>query len=386
MSNHEDEYGDFDLKGWCSTSKITEGGLKKIEANAVTDLDTLLLFREQDIDLLKLSAGDALRFRVAVQKLRVLVDTPPELKDDESLKKVLPEQKSSDLKTSDRLYTSEEFQRLLAGKEAVASGAAGLTGVFSSNAVAVSSPVKDTLSTLLGKSSSTIEEVRNLMRDLLNLDDTPLNSKGERALLPIHFLSCIRGTQDKDEVIHSGQGLNLVLQTTNKRVSPEKLSTGQWVGANARILDKLVSSGRLTASTLTDYLDYCRNVGDLLQLYTPASVFMLENNHRLEVHETIGKRWNDIDATLQSSHLKKKDDQQYGAKNNGNVRSDNYSNSRRGPNRHVNSPCWAFNSPEGCRFSKEKCKYDHVESSSERNQRERAPRFQKTVSNSTSSS
>ena len=220
MSEHEDEYGEFDLKGWCSASKITESGLKKIEANAVTDLDTLLLFRDQDIDLLKLSAGDALRFRVAVQKLRVLSDTPPGLVGDGKGDKAdLKSGKGDkpDLKSSDRLYTSEEVQRLLAGKEAVASGASGVTGVFSSEEKAVAVPVqKDTLSALLGKSTSTIEEVRTLMRDLLNLDDTPLNAKGERALLPIHFLSCIRGTQDKDEVIHSGHGLNLVLQTTKR--------------------------------------------------------------------------------------------------------------------------------------------------------------------------
>ena len=224
------------------------------------------------------------------------------------------------------------------------------------------------------------------MRDLLNLDDTRLNSRGERALLPVHFLSCIRGTQDKDEIIHSGNnGLNLVVQTANKRVGPEKLTTGQWVAANARILDKLISSGRLTSSTLTDYLDYCRKIGDLLQLYTPASVFMLDNNHRLEVHETIGKRWNDIDATLQNAHLKKKDSDQYGAKSVSNVRSDNFSGSRRASYRHVNSPCWAFNSPEGCRFTKDKCKYDHVESN-EKSQREKAPRFHKALSNNNSSS
>jgi hypothetical protein len=125
----------------------------------------------------------------------------------------------------------------------------------------------------------------------------------------------------------------------------------------------------------------------LLQLYTPSSVFMLDNNHRLEVHETIGKRWNDIDATLQNAHLKKKDVDQSFAKNNASSRSDNLSGPRRGPMRHVNSPCWAFNSPEGCRFAKDKCKYDHVESSDrDRNQREKAPRFMRAISNSTTSS
>jgi hypothetical protein len=80
MSDHKDEYGAFNLERWCSTAKITEPGLRKIEANAVDDLATLVLFRDQDIDLLKLSAGDALRFRVAVKKLRAFSDSPPELR------------------------------------------------------------------------------------------------------------------------------------------------------------------------------------------------------------------------------------------------------------------------------------------------------------------
>jgi hypothetical protein len=97
---------------------------------------------------------------------------------------VLPVEKTS----SDHLYTAEEVQRLLAGKEAVTLGASGVTGGATSSLVKSGASAKDTLSSLLGDSTSTIEEVRNLMRDLLNLDDTPLNAKGERALLPVNFL------------------------------------------------------------------------------------------------------------------------------------------------------------------------------------------------------
>ena len=190
MSAHENEYGEFDLKEWCIASKITEPGQKKIEANSVDDLETLLLFQDQDIDLLKLSAGDTLRFRVAVRKLQVIADTPPELKESDSPVKQQPggkhltsEGKKSPLlenkSSSERLYTTEEVQRLLAGKEAVTLGASGVTGVSTSALVSTGVCAKDTLSALLGNSTSTIEEVRNLMRDFLNLDDTPLNSKGD---------------------------------------------------------------------------------------------------------------------------------------------------------------------------------------------------------------
>jgi hypothetical protein len=175
----------------------------------------------------------------------------------------------------------------LAGREAVAVGASGVTGIFKNTDSVVpvhTKSVGNTLSSLLDKSSdASILEVRNWMRDLLNIDDSPLNAKGEKALLPIHYLSCVRGTQDTDEIIHSGKGINLVIQNA-KKVAPEKLTVEQWVGANSRILDKLITSGRLSAGQLSDYLDYTRKIGDLLQLCVPSSVFLLDHNHRLEVH------------------------------------------------------------------------------------------------------
>ena len=151
------------------------------------------------------------------------------------------------------------------------------------------------------------------MRDLLNFDDVPVNSRGEKVLLPINFLSCVRGTQDNDEVVHSGKGLNLVLQSNLNRVKPEKLTAGQWISANARIMNKLITSGSLTTSSLTDYLEYTRKLGDLLQLYMASSVFLLDHHHRVEVHESGIRRWSDIDCTLENAHLKRKENVPVGA-------------------------------------------------------------------------
>jgi hypothetical protein len=244
----------------------------------------------------------------------------------------------------------------------------------------------DSLASLLSRPASAISEVRELMCDLLNLDDLPVNDRGEKVLLPINFLSSIRGTQDKDEVLHSGKGINLVLQVSNKRVTPDKLSAGQWIGANSRILDKLITSGRLSASQLADYLDYSRKIGDLLQQYTTSSVFMLDHVHRLEVHDKPSKQWSDIDATLQSAHLKKKDEfnnsQAANRFSSGSARDSRDNRGRGYQNRHVGSPCFAYNSPEGCRYTKDKCRYDHVDSGDKGGQRDRAPRFQKASGSS----
>jgi hypothetical protein len=74
---------------------------------------------------------------------------------------------------------------------------------------------------------SKVPDVKELMRDFLNVDGASLNSKGEKALLPIQFLSCVRGTQGGDEVIHQG--------ITSK--SP-----------------KLITSGCLNPAQVSDYL------------------------------------------------------------------------------------------------------------------------------------
>lgn len=364
----ENEYGEFDIKLWCKSSNITESGLKKIETNAVDDLETLLLFKENDVELLKLSAGDALRFRLAIQKLHKLADAPPQLTSayiDPTRHTV-----SKSIKTEEKLYTQSEVQRLLAGEEAVAAGSEGSYPAYP----AVSAKAE----------TKTISQVRELMRDLLDIDDLPLNARGEKALLPVNFLSCIRGTQDSDEVIHSGKGLNLVLQSTGKRITPEKLTVGQWIGANARILDRLVTSGKLNSSNLTDYLDYTRKIGDLLQLFTPSSVFTLDNCHRLELHEDPTKRWNLIDSTLQAAHLRRKDaDAKFQNPSFSNFAGGNHGYRRGGgQQRKVHAPCWAYNSAEGCKYPKDRCRYEHTDSlDSPARQTERAPRFQRNSSN-----
>ena len=282
------------------------------------------------------------------------------------------------------MYTQEEVEKLLAGKEAVAVGQKGVAGAFSGT-----DKIGSSLANFMSKGAdSSIQDVRNLMRELLNFDDCPVNDKGEKALLPIHFLSCIRGTQNLDEVIHSSKGMNLVLQSDIKRVAPEKLTAGQWISANARILNKLVTDGKLSATQLKDYLEYTRKVGDLMQLFVVGSVCLLDHHHRLMLHDGDGtRRWYEIDSTLEIAHLKKRDDAVHNSntlyKPAGVGSGAAHNNAGQPGRRRRLGPCWAFNSAEGCPYSRERCRYEHVETP-DRNARssgsyERAPRFQKAL-------
>jgi hypothetical protein len=116
-------------------------------------------------------------------------------------------------------------------------------------------------------------------------------------------------------------------------------------------------------------------------LYVPSTVFLLDHNHRLEIHHDEKRRWCKIDATLQSSHLRLRD-----ARSNDSVTSSRTT----GPSTPVGNPrrrrrgvCWNYNSAEGCREGKDRCQYEHVDSD-EKSARtsgvpERAPRFQKAA-------
>jgi hypothetical protein len=145
-------------------------------------------------------------------------------------------------------------------------------------------------------------------------------------------------------------------------------------------LEKLISSGKLSNSQVVEYLDYTRKVGDLLQLFTPGSVFLLDHNHMLEVSEEEDKKWSDIDSTLQLAHLKRKDVHLPDALSSKNVANNASSVPAR---RHsCRGICFNYNSPEGCPYSKERCRYEHIETH-DRSARgngvtERAPRFQKS--------
>ena len=296
-----ESHEEFDLGEWIAANRISEQGAKKLDTFNINDLETLLLFRESDVDSLKLSLADTLRFRAGINRLHTVSDVIPKLVDQDGQEIPVKEKPVIPNTSDDKVYSLNDVEKLLAGKTAVARGGpplpplppknipldqsaliAALASLLLKPSGEASSPpdLSSSLLALLSGSSETankVPDVRELMRDLLNSDGATLNSKGEKALLPINFLSCVRGTQSSDEIIHQGKDLNVVVQqASNKRVTPEKLTFGQWTGANARILDKLITSGRLSPAQISDYLEYNRKIGDLLQLYVPSSVFLLD--------------------------------------------------------------------------------------------------------------
>jgi hypothetical protein len=223
---------------------------------------------------------------------------------------------------------------------------------------------------------------KHLLKDLLNVEeDGYTNSKGEQPLLPVNFLRNPKGTvTDVEEQVVSSNG-KLVVKPNIKKPTPDQLTAGQWVAANAIILARLVP--RFTHQQLCDYLDYERKIGGLLQIFTHSSVFILDNEHRID-HHRVGGKWNKIDPLMVGSILKKKDDSLLPAgvstsgyrSTSGNVSAGNVAGQSRRPQFKSRGACWAYNSPHGCTFGTD-CKYTHVVSTRRGNgPPERAPHFQ----------
>ena len=125
----------------------------------------------------------------------------------------------------------------------------------------------------------------------------------------------------------------------------------------------------LELEVYTQYLDYLRQIGILLQTFTSSSVFTLDHLHRVYILESKA-RWNKIENTLQNSVLKKKDDvarqgqiqsQQARRSDSRPMRSGGFAGAT-GSQQKIIPPdavCWLFNLPKGC-FWGAKCIYPHV--------------------------
>jgi hypothetical protein len=196
------------------------------------------------------------------------------------------------------------------------------------------------------------------------VDDCYTNSAGEKPMLPVNFIRNPKGTiTDLDEQVVTEDG-KLVVKPVVRKPTDDQLTAGQWVAANSIFLSRLLP--KLSRQDLCDYLDYERKLGGLMQIFTHSSVFILDNEHRIDVHR-FNDRWNDIDPTMIGSLLKKKDETQLPSNMHTAPRRESQRGNSRGtrqgasqPDGRKNAACWQYNSPEGCPFG-QSCHYGHFD-------------------------
>jgi hypothetical protein len=154
--------------------------------------------------------------------------------------------------------------------------------------------------------------------------------------------------EDEDELV-TKKGLSFKLQS-KKKLDPEEVSIPQWLSANILILEKLIPT--LSTEQVKDYFHYTRQVGDLLQIYTSASVFLLDDHHRHEVFED-NIRWRDVSGNLERFYLERK--KGTGGNAGTSTASSSTTSGAKVKRNRFNHPCTRFNTKEGC--DNELCKF-----------------------------
>jgi hypothetical protein len=200
---------------------------------------------------------------------------------------------------------------------------------------------------------------RSTLKDLLGINECQPPRQGEGLLLPINFCSHVRGSREEEEILKTPAGSRLFWEhsNSNKKITPEKLNQGLFFGANARILARLIPN---LSPELTVYLDYLRQLGDLLINYTSTSVYSLDHEHRYEVAE-MGRPWNEISTSLSLNWLKKKENVNSASSANSTARAQGRPNSLFASNAIATKSqviCYLYNQQDGCPFGAT-CKFVH---------------------------
>ena len=368
---------EFDIGIWCKEVGISDNGAKKLLTAEVRDDLAITLLEPDEIAAVKLAPGDLAKFRYGQRLLRKKLETPPEL---DSVTGTAP---TSLKPNAEGLYTLEQVTAFLANKTSspvpITKPPTSLNGPQAAPSRRERSTAGPARSVPAEDNADNTEFGRHLLKDLLTVDDCFTNAAGEKPLLPVNFIRNPKGTiTDYDEQVVTEDG-RLVVKPNVRKPTADQLTAGQWVAANAIILARLVP--RLSHQELIDYLDYERRIGGLMQLFTHSTVFILDNEHRIDVHR-FNDRWNDIDPTMIGSLLRKKEESQlpsnvHTAPRREGQRSQGPRQGSRGDGRK-NAACWQYNSPEGCPYG-QSCRYGHFDSAARptaSQPTERAPRFQ----------
>jgi hypothetical protein len=366
-SQDEDEEAnlqEFDYVLWLAELHLSEDGARKVEKACLQDECTITCVSEADIVQMKLQVGDHIRVRNGVKKMRQKFENPPPLDDTAQRIPVTTPVAPSPPVTTDQQYSLSEVLAILH------KGPTYVPTEKPPPRVAASNTTTGGLACLgprpRRESTSDRHEITSsYLHDLLVLGDcNQAANRGEKALLPVNFTSNLRGTlPDTEEIMGYGHGTRLVLRTATRRVTPDRLTQGQYFAANARIMAKLAT--KMTQEELFEYFDFLRQIGDLLQVFTCASVFVLDNEHRLEVAET-GRRWNEINPTTQIALLKHREEAANRQNSNRGGAAQATNNTTRGAGGPGNPPrnpsqriCTAYNTEAGCKYGTT-CIFRHV--------------------------
>ena len=197
---------------------------------------------------------------------------------------------------------------------------------------------------------------------------SPQLSKGKPLTIPDFISTVYMATENDEQVLactEGGADLKLVMQKAKTKV--ESLSLPQWTIGNARILNKLITEGKITTfKEVQAYLAHTVKVGELaLDHYMPG-LMRYDHEYRLKEHQGLIS-WGDDDIHLSTRFLKP-NVRPVGGRNNRSVAT-GFQGQRQGNAQQRSRPprmldrsgreiCLNFQNREGC--NRAICKFSHV--------------------------
>jgi hypothetical protein len=182
--------------------------------------------------------------------------------------------------------------------------------------------------------------------------------RSKKALSIPDFVRTSRGVGvvEEDDELVTKNGLSFKLQGRVKKLDVAEVSIPQWLSANIAIFEVL--SATLSARQIREYLNYTKQIGDLLQIYTSSTVFQLDDEHRKDVARE-DLKWNEISSHLERYYLVRQrgtgGNAGEGASAGGQA---GVSASGKSKRNRFSHPCARFNSKEGCENTA--CKFQPV--------------------------
>ena len=159
------------------------------------------------------------------------------------------------------------------------------------------------------------------------------------------------GSIDEDHELGSSGGTSVILRASTTKPKLENVSLSMWVAANSRIMNELMTSGKVTGKfSVSDYLAYTVKVAELLESHTLISVLQYDNEYRKLQHK-FSFRWGSDSQHLHTRFLVKR--------RNTISQSPQKSQSGRNRQQQVGTPiCKQFNTVAGCQWPN--CRFQHV--------------------------
>ena len=144
----------------------------------------------------------------------------------------------------------------------------------------------------------------------------------------------------------------LVLRSSLPKPALEEVSLAQWISANARIMQQLISTKQLKNNDdIMEYLDYTADFGDYAQVCEVGSVMIYDNEYRIK-HYRRDRKWGIEDVHLANFHLQKKQPNKFSSRG-----KSSYMPARRFADNAGIEICRNFNA-HGC--TRSQCKFSHV--------------------------